>query len=141
MNRPFKTEAWMLDAANLMAMTGCSLKQAATDLDLDVTSEECNNIIRREGFQKLLQEARHKHFHDLGSDPNYSKDSAVGKLIVLSQKLEEEGSFDKAAEVVLKIAKIQGWVGPESNVSVFGELTQRDLDAIREQVVKETKVQ
>jgi len=35
-----------------------------------------------------------------------------------------------------------GWVGPESTVSVFGELSQRDLDAIRQQVTpKDVKVQ
>lgn len=52
-------------------------------------------------------------------------------MINLSQKLEDEGEHDKAAEVLFKIAKMTGWVGPESTVSVFGELSQRDLDAIR----------
>jgi len=51
-----------------------------------------------------------------------------------SQKLEEEGEYDKAAEVLLKIAKIRGWVGPENQVSIFGELSQSDLDGIRKKI-------
>lgn len=122
-----------------MARSGCSLKQAVTEMGLEVSSEECHVLMSRIAFQKLLWQERHRHNTDLGRDPNYNKDTAIGKLIALSQKLEEEGEFDKAAEVILKIAKLQGWVGPESTVSVFGELSQKDLDAIREQVAKPAK--
>lgn len=120
-----------------MARTGCGLKEAATILEVDVTSEECNKILRRSGFNRLLWEARHRYFSQLGSDPNFNKNTAIGKLLDLSRKLEEVGENDKAAEVLFKIAKMTGWVGPESTVSVFGELSQRDLDSIRESISKE----
>lgn len=119
-----------------MAMNGSSLKEALTELGIEKTSEDCKILLKSANFQKILWEARHRYFTGLGRDPNYNKDAAIGKLISLAQKLEESGEFDKAAEVVLKVAKIQGWVGPESTVSVFGELSQKDLDAIRESVVK-----
>ena len=142
MGRPHKTEDWHFEAAKMMAETGCSLKQAVAELDQNVTTEECALLVRRAFFQKLLWEARHRYFAQLGSDPNYTKDTAIGKLIALAQKLEEEGAHDKAAEVIFKIAKMTGWVGPESTVSVFGELSQRDLDAIRQQVTpKDAKIQ
>lgn len=141
MARPMKLDDWHYEAAQYMARNGSSLKETVTELRKELTSEECHLLLRRATFQKILWEARHRYFTELGRDPSYSKDAAIGKLIDLSQKLEESGEFDKAAEVVLKVAKIQGWVGPESTVSVFGELSQRDLDAIREKVAPKQKVQ
>lgn len=134
MGRPQKIEDWYVEAIQLMVRTGSSLKQAATELAIPVTSEDCNLIARRASFVRLLWTARHQYFAELASDPNFKKDTLVGKFLSLAQKLEEEGQHDKAAEVLFKAAKAQGWIGPESTVSVFGELSQRDLDAIREKV-------
>lgn len=131
MSRPIKEELWHPQAVELMARTGCSLKQACTELEIDITNEECTILLRRASFNRLVWQARHRYFRDLGSDPNFSKDTAIGKMVALSQKLDEAGEYDKSAEVLFKIAKMTGWVGPESTVSVFGELSQRDLDAIR----------
>jgi hypothetical protein len=114
-----------------MARTGVSLEEAATELGQAITSGECRNILRRKSFNRLLWENRHRYFNQLSQDPNFKKDSILGKLIYLAQKLEDEGAYDKAAEAVLKAAKVAGFVGPESTVSVFGELSQADLDAIR----------
>ena len=136
-----KIDDWMFEAVKVMARTGCSLHQAAMEQGQKVTQEDCALILRRETFNQLLWEARHRYFNELGRDPNFTKDTAIGKLLALAQKLEEEGEHDKSAEVLFKIAKMTGWVGPESQVSVFGELSQRDLDAIRESVKPASKVQ
>jgi len=117
-----------------MVRTGCSLGHACTELGFDVTNEELIQTQKRASFLTLLWQERHRYFSDLAKDPNFTQDTVVGKLISLAQKLEEEGAHDKAGEVLFKIAKIRGYVGPESQVSVFGELSQRDLDAIRKQV-------
>lgn len=132
MGRPEKFEDWFHEAVSLMARTGVGLKQAATELEVALTHEECQNILRRSSFLKLLWEARHRYFTLLGSDPNFKKDTVIGKLINLAQKLEEEGQHDKAGEVWFKVSKMEGWVGPDSTVNVFGDLTDRDLKAIRE---------
>jgi hypothetical protein len=129
--RPITEETWDAEAVELMARTGMSLKAACTELEVEITNEAAAILLRRASFNRLLWQARHRYFRDLGSDPNFSKDTAIGKMINLSQKLEDEGELDKSAEVLFKIAKMTGWVGPESTVSVFGELSQKDLDAIR----------
>jgi len=139
MARPEKLEDWLIEAVNVMAQSGCTLREAAMQLGKAVTSEECDVILRRSSFNKLLWEARHRYFNELSSSPNWKKDTAIGKLMNLAQKLEDDGDHDKAAEVLFKAAKMAGWVGPESTVSVFGELSQRDLDAIRETVAKDVK--
>lgn len=132
----FKLDDWQLEAANLMAQTGCSLSQAATHLQKIVSVDECNVILRRSTFQRVLWEARHRFFSELGSNPNYKKETAIGRLLMLAEKLEQEGKFDSAAEVVFKIAKMNGWTGPESTVNVFGDLSQKDIDNIRKKLSK-----
>jgi hypothetical protein len=137
MGRPERLEDWLLEAANIMARMGVSLKQAATILKHEVTSDEANVILRRASFNRLLWEARHRYFQELGNDPHFNKNVSIGKLLDLSRKLEEEGEYDKASEVLFKIAKMSGWVGVEGQVNVFADLSQRDLDQIRDKVSKE----
>ncbi len=141
MARPIKLQDWELAAAALMARSGCSLKQAAVELGQEVTSEECRALFNRPSFQKELWTAKHKFNIDMARDPDFNQDSVVGKMLILATKLEEEGANDKAAEVLLKLCKIKGWTGPENAVNIFGELTQKDLDAIRETVTPKHKVQ
>lgn len=117
-----------------MARTGCGLIEAAGLLDQPVESEQCAAIVRRKSFNRLLWEARHRFFNSLANDPNFKKDTVIGRLLSLSQRLEDQGEYDKAAEAILKAAKVAGFVGPESTVSVFGELSQADLDSIRRKV-------
>ena len=139
MGRPVKLDDEIIQAVDHMAKHGVSLKTAFNELEIMKTSEEIILIERRKGFQQLLWESRHRYYNELATDPNFKKDTAVGKLLSLAQKLEESGEYDKAAEVYFKIGKVMGWVGPESTVSVFGELSQKDLDAIREKVAQGTK--
>lgn len=129
-----KIEPWLLEAADLMARTGCTLMDAASLMDQLVESDVCDAIVRRKSFNRILWEARHRHFNALANDPNFKKDTIVGRLLSLSQRLEDQGEYDKAAEAILKAAKVAGFVGPESTVSVFGELSQADLDSIRRKV-------
>src|SRR6267378_2226148 len=135
-----KLDDWLFEAASLMAQTGCSLSKAVTDLGRIVSIDECNNILRRATFQRVLWEARHRFFSELGSNPNYKKETAIGKLLSLAEKLEVEGKFDSAAEVVFKIAKMNGWTGPESTVNVFGDLSQKDIDSIRKKLSKPSEL-
>ena len=117
-----------------MARTGLSFIEAAGSLGQAITSDECDVISRRKSFNRLLWETRHRYFNSLSNSPDFKKDTVIGKLIVLAQKLEDQGDYDKAGEALLKAAKVAGFVGPESTVSVFGELSQADLDAIRKKV-------
>jgi len=135
-----KLEDWHLEAADMMARTGCSLSGAVTEMGRIVSLEECNKILKRSTFQRVLFEARHRWFSELGSNPNYKKETAIGRLLSLAEKLEVDGKYDSAAEVVFKIAKMNGWTGPESTVNVFGELSQKDIDNIRKKLSKPSEI-
>ena len=114
-----------------MARTGNSLKQAATELEQEVTNEQCANILRRASFTKLLWQERHRYFTELARDPAFSADTVVGKFLVLAQKLEEEGNADKAAEVLLKLCKVKGWTVPDSNINILGDLSAKDIERLK----------
>jgi hypothetical protein len=137
--RPDKIEDWMREAAENMVSTGLSLKQAAMDLGRELSSQDAELILRRKSFKRLLWEAQFRWSNAVASDPNFSRDSTIGKLLDLGRQLEEEGKHDKAADCIFKAAKIAGFVGPESTVSVFGELSAKDLEQIREAVAKDNK--
>ena len=134
MGRPEKQEPWLIEATELMARTGMTLREAAAELNQPITTESCDSVARRKSFLRLLWEARHRYFNELATNPNFKKDTIIGKLISLAQRMEDEGDYDKAAEAIFKAAKAVGFIGPESTVSVFGELSQSDLDAIRKKV-------
>ena len=117
-----------------MASTGQSLQQVVTQLGIEATTEECQSLIKRPFFLKLLIEERHRWYNSIGGSINLSKETSIGRMISLAQKLEDDGEYDAAADVIFKAAKISGFVGPESTVSVFGDLSQADLDAIKKSV-------
>lgn len=124
----------MADAIEAMVRQGISLRQASTQLQITLTTQDCENIQRRRSFQKLLGSARLRYYAELGTDPEFTKESVVGFLFLAMHKLYEQGDFDKAGEIALKIQKIKGEVGSETNVNVFAELSQKDLHAIRKRL-------
>ena len=134
MSRPDKEEVWHAEAIETMVRTGCSLKQAAIEIGVELSSEDAAVLLRRRSFNRRLWEERHRYFSQLASSPNFKKETVIGKLLSLAQKLEDEGEHAKAADTLFKAARTAGFIGPESTVSVFGELSQRDLEAIRETV-------
>ena len=52
-------------------------------------------------------------------------------MSILAQKLEDEGVADKAAEVLYKLSRLAGWLEPDSQVNVFGDLNAKDFEKIR----------
>ena len=117
MPRPEKEEEWQAEAIDLMVRQGCSLKQAAVQLDLNLTSQEAEIVLRRKSFHRRLWEERNRYFASLGAGPNFRKETTIGKLLYLANKLEYGGKHDKAADSIFKAAKIAGFVGPDTEVS------------------------
>lgn len=135
MSRPNAAEPqWLQDAVELMIRSGLSLAKAASELKANITSLEAENILRRRSFQKLLAAARYRYYNEIGSDPSLTKTALIGKLSLLSDRLLEEGEYDKAAEVLFKLAKLQNWVGVENNVNVFHGLSARELEEARKRL-------
>lgn len=137
MARPEIVESWLPEAVELMARKGIDLRDAVAELDLLVDGEKIKTIERRKSFDRLVWEARHRYYNDLATNPNFKKDTIIGRFLAQAQRLEAQGDYDKAAEVLFKAAKAAGFVGVEGQVNIFGELSQADLDEIRKKVEKD----
>ena len=72
----------------------------------------------------------------IANDPTRTKSVVLGQLVVLADKLTREGEYDKAAGVLEKLAKLEGWQGADSNVNIFAGLTAKDIAEARARITK-----
>ena len=130
----------MPEAAEMMVRESRSLKEVLTQLQIPLTTDECETIGRRRSFRELLRAARNRLHNEIGSDPSRNKEALIGQLQLQADNLEASGEYDKAAEVLFKIAKVKNYIGEENTVNVFAGLTAKDFDAIRKRLA-ESKVE
>lgn len=126
-----REESWFERGADIMVREGKTLPQVVSELGLEITSTEAANIARTKGFQQALWIARNRYQEELANTPGRGKDQAKGLAVFLVQKLVEEGKWDKAIDALMKLAKLEGWTEPETQVNVFGGLNQQQFDTLK----------
>jgi hypothetical protein len=134
--KPEQLEPWMLEAINLIVRQILTLRQAAQQLGVDITPQQADNIQGRMRFQDALEEARLKYYAAVGANPRLTKEAVAGQLFMLAQRLAADGEDAKAADALLKLAKVQNWTSGEENKDrpVLGNLSQADIDRLRAEV-------
>lgn len=113
-----------------------SFGQAAQELGIELTPLEVDRQSRRREFHEIYRAEKNKHYQAIANDPSRTKSVAIGKLEELIDKLMREGEHDKAAAVIEKLAKLEGWQGGDSNVNVFAGLTARDIAEARTRIAE-----
>lgn len=129
--------AWYVQAAEEMVRNNSSLKQAALDLKIKLDPDEVQVIERRKEFQEILRTEQNKFYAMVANDPTRTKSTILGKLVIQAELLQKQGDYDKAAVVLEKVAKIEGWTGADQNVNIFAGLTARDISEAKERINKE----
>lgn len=119
-----------------MVRNNLSLKSAALEIGHPLDPDEAEKVSRRREFQEILRVERNKYFAGVANDPTRTKSTVLGKMTVLADKLISEGEHDKAAVVLEKLAKMEGWSGNEGNINIFSGLTARDIAEARERLAK-----
>jgi hypothetical protein len=134
--KPEPLEPWMLEAINLIVRQILTLRQAAQQLGVDITPQQADNIQGRLRFQDALEEARLKYYAEIGANPRLTKDAVVGQLFLLALRLTEDREDAKAADALLKLAKVQNWTSGEEykDKPVCGNLSQAEIDRLRAEV-------
>jgi len=132
--------AWYVQAAEGMIRNNTSLKQSALDLGIQLDPDEVLVIERRKEFQEILRGEANKYYAAVANDPTRTKSTVLGKLVVQAELLHAQGDYDKAAIVLEKVAKIEGWTGADQNVNVFAGLTARDIQEARDRISAEVKI-
>jgi hypothetical protein len=117
-----------------MIRNNVSLKQAAADVNHPLDPDEAEKVSRRKDFQEIYRIERNKFFAAVANDPTRTKSTVLGRMHILADKLMAEGEHDKAALVLEKLSKMEGWSGNEGNINIFSGLTARDIAEARERL-------
>lgn len=107
---------------------------SATELELGLTSAECQRLTKNKAFQRVLRTERIKLYNELAEDPNRGKNTLVGQAAFAIEKLIENEQYDKALTGILSLAKIEGFVGADSTINVFAGLNTKDMEALKEKL-------
>lgn len=126
------TEHWFEKAADAIVREGKSLFQYTNEADLGLTSRECENTLRTKAFQEVLRTRRNIYYKEIAQDPSLSRAAVKGQLVLAINKMLEKEQFDKAANAIMQLAKLEGWTSDGTNVNVFNELTAKDITALRD---------
>ena len=113
-----------------------SLFQVSNELNLGCTVKELEALARDKDFASLLRTERWKFYKEIAADPNRSKTSAIGSLLFLADRLIAKGMEDKAARVILDVAKMEGWLDEKTQINLFGDVSQADINKMREKIAK-----
>src|SRR5579864_9643615 len=131
---PLYCPAWFVQAAEVMVRTSCSLKQAALEIGHPLDPDEADKVSRRRDFQEILRVEKNKFYAGIANDPTRTKSVVLGQMWHLADRLIAEGEFEKAAGVLDKLSKMEGWSGNEGNINIFSGLTARDIAEARERL-------
>jgi hypothetical protein len=120
-----------------------SLRQAAQQLGVEISPQHASNITSRIRFQEALDEARLEYFTEIGSNPRLTKEAVVGQLYLLACRMAADREDAKAADALLKLSKIQGWLGyePDSPFKVLHSLNQSELDQLKQRILDQKQTQ
>ena len=129
----------MAAVAEAIVREGLTMRESLSHVGVNLTSQEAENCYRSKTFQRVLRDERNRYFTELGSDPARTKATAVGMLLDAAEHLREAGEYKEVAEAMLKLGKMEGWIGGEGQVSVFAGLSQRELDEIRDRLNKQDR--
>ena len=130
---------WHIRCAEAMVANFWTFRQAAQELEIPLTMEEADKVEKSREFRNVLESARLRYWEELATNPSRNKESTIGEMIWLCRQLEREGSFDKALEGFYKIARICGWLDADTNVNIFGKITQADIEQARKELEKGQK--
>jgi hypothetical protein len=133
---------WIPQACELMVKYDLSLRQAAAELGQDISAEEAQAISARKLFKERLEDKRLANYSEIGSNPKLTKDAVVGQLYRLAERLATDREDYKAADTLLKLAKVQGWTGeaePDTLWKTFSKLSQADLDEMKKRLKEQSQ--
>jgi hypothetical protein len=108
-----------------------TLFQVSCEHDYGLTAKECEALLRDKDFQVVLRTARLKFWKELAADPHRSKMTAVGQLLALADLLTAQGAYDKASNVIMNVARMEGWLDEKNQINVFADLNAKDFANMR----------
>lgn len=135
------SEIWYQKACTQMVRENKSLYLVSNENDLKLTKGQCDGLEKDPEFQRVLRGERLRFYKELASDPNRSKQTNIGNLLFIADQLIAKGMYDKAATVVMSIMKAEGQLEDKTAITVFGDISEKDLSVMRDVVAKRQKAE
>lgn len=126
------SEHWYEAACDAIIREGKNLFAFSNEKDLGLTVRECTGVYQTKHFQEVLRVRRNIYFKELANDSSLTRAAVKGQLVLAISKMLEREQYDKAANAIMQLAKLEGWTSDGTNVNVFNELTHADLVKLRE---------
>jgi hypothetical protein len=121
----------------MIVREGKPFRQAFAELGVVESEIEMIRIFNSKPFQEVLWSERHRYHAEIANNPSRSKTAAIGLAVIACQRLAEKGEWEKVLEGVLKLAKMEGWVGGDSQTFVIGNVTAKDIEQAKAKLLKE----
>lgn len=127
-----KSEEWWYEGcADAMIREGKNMFLYSNEKNLGLTSKECENVLRTKMFQEVLRTRRNIYYKEIANDPSLSRAAVKGQLVLAINKMLERELYDKAANAIMQLAKLEGWTSDGTNVNVFSDFTAKDFETMR----------
>lgn len=139
MARRYKDEPYFPALAEKMVRTGLDPVEAAEELDLNLTPQDLKGIDKSPVFKAHLGFAQVKIYREIGTDPKRDKDYLIGMGISAAEKLMADSQYKDAMDVILKVAKLMGLVGEDTNINLVGGISPSEFQSILETAKKKAE--
>jgi hypothetical protein len=130
--------AWYVKACAKMVREGKAFFAVTNEMDLGLTKAQCNELEITTDFQQVLRGERYKYYKEISTDPNRSKNTNIGNLLYCADELMRKGQHKEAANVIMNVMKAEGQLEDKTTVNIFGDVTAKDLAAMRERISKQS---
>src|SRR5690348_1328167 len=134
MARP-KLQTWYAKVSETMVREGKTFRMAVNVHEIDLHDDEFQRIERSQEFQATLWAERMRYYNEIASSPGRTKTAIAGIVTISIQKLFDAGEYEKVVEACLKLAKIEGWMGAENTVNIFENVSAKDYEAARKELL------
>jgi hypothetical protein len=122
---------WYERAASAMVRNDYNLFRFVNENNLNLTSTECQNILRTKAFQDVLRVERNRFYKELSTDPSRSRNTAIGQLLFAITKLLDGEQYDKAVTAIAQLFKAEGWTSDQAQFNIFNDLNAKDIEGLK----------
>ena len=108
-----------------------SFKGAITQLGIPLSNDEAAELEASKNFRESLDREQMVYYQELAQSPEFNKFMIVGEMLHCIKQMVREAEYDKAVEALFKLAKVQDWVGAETNINILTGISQKDIEEAR----------
>ena len=128
---------WYEKAAKAIVREGVTLFQWTNKYNKGLRTSECDAIAKTQEFRTALRNARNLYYKELSTDPTRSRNTAIGQLLFVVEKLIEGEQYDKATAALAQLFRAEGWTSDAANVNIFQDMNAKDIEGLRKKLRKD----